>query len=415
MPAGSQGPIERAERTGRVNRRTALGAAVALAACAIVVTSLPTSADVAAAEGAGNDIADRPAAGAEPQAQNPPYRFRRLPPRIPGAIHVAAPPGSRGVIYVVQRNGRIRVYSRGRLQRQAFLDLRRRVSTDGERGMFSVAFHPSFASNRLLYVCYTDRSGAVLVVEHRSAGARVAGDSERLLVRIPHADSSYHNGGQLAFGPDGRLYVSVGDGGYISEPPRLLPDPHGNAQNLRVLLGKIFALDVSQPSPTPEIVAYGLRNPWRFAVDPGQNALVIGDVGWRSTEEIDYLRLGTGRPVNFGWSVYEGRRPRPQAGPLDSSGELAWPLRTYATNVKGNCSVVGGLVYRGSIRALRGRYVFGDYCSGRIWSVRLNGGRPTSFRREPLTVHGLASFGQDARGELHAVSVDFGRVYRLAR
>src|SRR5829696_2958123 len=264
MPAGSQGPIEPAERTGRVNRRTALGAAVALAACAIVVTSLPTSADVAAAEGAGNDIADRPAAGAEPQAQNPPYRFRRLPPRIPGAIHVAAPPGSRGVIYVVQRNGRIRVYSRGRLQRQAFLDLRRRVSTDGERGMFSVAFHPSFASNRLLYVCYTDRSGAVLVVEHRSAGARVAGDSERLLVRIPHADSSYHNGGQLAFGPDGRLYVSVGDGGYISEPPRLLPDPHGNAQNLRVLLGKIFALDVSQPSPTPEIVAYGLRNPWRF-------------------------------------------------------------------------------------------------------------------------------------------------------
>jgi hypothetical protein len=119
--------------------------------------------------------------------------------------------------------------------------------------------------------------------------------------------------------------------------------------------------------------------------------------------------------VNFGWSVYEGRRPRPQAGPLDPSGELVWPLRTYATNVKGNCSVVGGLVYRGSIRALRGRYVFGDYCSGRIWSIRLNDGRATSFRREPLTVRGLASFGEDARGELYAVSVNLGRVYRLAR
>jgi glucose/arabinose dehydrogenase len=357
----------------------------------------------------------RPADAARHDARRPAYRMRRLPIRVAAPTHVAAPRPSTGRLYIVQRAGRIRIYSRGRLQATPFLDLRRQVSTAGEQGMFAVAFHPNFAGNGLFYVCYTDRAGAVIVAEYRSGGARAVPESARTLVRVRHDDGPLHNGGQIAFGPDGRLYVGIGDGGYTRDGPRLLPDPHQNAQNLNVLLGKIFALDVSAAAPRPEIVAYGLRNPWRFSVVPGENALIVGDVGWTFNEEIDYLPLGTGRLVNFGWSVYEGRRPRGQAGPLNRAGELRWPVRTYDTNINGNCSITGGFVYRGSVRALQGRYLFGDYCSGRIWSIRLSGGRASGFRREPLTVPRLASFGEDARGELYAVSLERGRVYQLVR
>ena len=349
------------------------------------------------------------------EAKRPSYRMRMLPIRLAAPTHLAAPRSSPTRTYVVQRAGRIRALVRGRLQPAPFLDISRQVSTAGEQGMLSVAFHPDFATNSLFYVCYTDRAGAVVVAEYRSAGGRAVVDSARVLVRIPHRDSPYHNGGQLLFGPDRRLYVGVGDGGYTREDGRLLPDPHGNAQNTDVLLGKIFALDVSAPSARPEVVAYGLRNPWRFSLDPGRNAFVIGDVGWTFNEEIDYLRLGTGRLVNFGWSRYEGRHLRGQAGPLNPAGVLTGPIRTYPTNVNGNCAITGGFVYRGSVRALRGRYIYGDYCSGRIWSLRLNGGRPTGWRQEPLRVPRLASFGEDARGELYGVSIDNGRIHKLVR
>ena len=279
--------------------------------------------------------------------------------------------------------------------------------------MFSLAFHPRFPTNSLFYVCYTDHSGAVVVAEYRSSGGRAIPDSARVLVRVPHQDSPFHNGGQIAFARDGRLYVGIGDGGYIR--PDFTPDPHGNAQDLNVLLGKIFSLDVSVQNPTPRLVAYGLRNPWRFSLHPRANAFVVADVGWNQVEEIDYLRLDRARLVNFGWSVYEGRGPSGARSSLNRTGELTGPIRTYETSVNGNCSITGGYVYRGSVRSLRGRYFFGDYCSGRIWSVRISNGRASGFRREPITVPGLASFGEDARGELYAVSINRGRVYRLVR
>jgi glucose/arabinose dehydrogenase/alpha-beta hydrolase superfamily lysophospholipase len=348
-------------------------------------------------------------------AARPAYRLTRLPARFAGPIHVAAPRPANGRLYVVQRAGLVRVVAGRRVEATPFLDLRRQVSLAGERGLFSLAFHPRYAETRRIYVCYTDRAGAVVVAEYRTDGTRALPDTARVLVRIPHADSPYHNGGQVAFGPDGRLYVGVGDGGYAGAPPR--PDPDGNAQNLDVLLGKIFALDVDAERPEPRTVAYGLRNPWRFSVDPGRNALIVGDVGWTDQEEIDYLPLDTGRLVNFGWSVYEGRRRRPRggAGPLNNTGVLTWPVHTYLTNLRGDCSIVGGYVYRGSVTALRGRYVFGDYCSGRIWSIRVRPGGASGLRREPVRVPRLVSFGEDARGELYAVSLDRGRVYRFAR
>ena len=350
-------------------------------------------------------------ASAPRPARRPPYRLQRLPVRIASPVYVAAPPGSRGRIYVVQRAGIIRIVSGGRIRQPAFLDIRRQVGGAGEQGMFSLAFHPRFATNGLVYVCYTDLSGAVVIAEYRSSGDRAAVESARVLVRVPHDDSPYHNGGQIAFGPDGRLYVGIGDGGYLG--PDFVPNPHQNAQSLNVLLGKIFALDVSVPSPQPQLVAYGLRNPWRFSRVPRANALVIADVGWNSAEEVNYLRLGRSRLVNFGWSVYEGRSPSGAAGSLNRTGELTWPIHTYETSVDGNCSITGGFVYRGSVRALRGRYVFGDYCSGRIWSLRIANGRARGVRRERLTVPGLASFGEDARGELYAVSIGLDRLFRL--
>jgi hypothetical protein len=162
-------------------------------------------------------------------------------------------------------------------------------------------------------------------------------------------------------------------------------------------------------------VAYGLRNPWRFSPVPGRNAFIVADVGWTDREELNYLSLGSGRPVNFGWSVYEGRRRRGGTGPLNPTGELTFPIHTYLTNLRGNCSIIGGYVYRGSIRGLRGRYVFGDYCSGRIWSIRVSPGGTRGRRQEPFIVLRLGSFGEDARGELYAVSVDRGRMFRFAR
>jgi glucose/arabinose dehydrogenase len=380
----------------RSRARLALAAAAALAACSVHAPGLSGS---------------HAAHAAKPQ--RPAYRLRTLPIRLAAPVYVTAPRASGSRIYVVQRAGLVRAVFRGRVQGPPFLDIRSEVSTEGERGLFSLAFHPAFSSNGLFYVCYTDRAGAVVVAEYRSSGSRVAADSARVLVRVPHPDSPYHNGGQIAFARDGRLYVGVGDGGYIG--PDFTPDPHGNAQNLKALLGKIFSLDVSGPSPQPRLVAYGLRNPWRFSLHLRANAFVVADVGWNQLEEIDYLRLNRPRLVNFGWSVYEGRGPSGARSSLDRTGELTWPIRTYQTSVDRNCSITGGYVYRGSVRSLRGRYFFGDYCSGRIWSIRIVDGRARDYRREPITIPGLASFGEDARGELYAISIDRSRVYQLVR
>lgn len=231
----------------------------------------------------------------------------------------------------------------------------------------------------------------------------------RTLVTVPHEASPYHNGGQLAFGLDGALYASVGDGGYAGPNA---PDPNGNSQNTEVLLGKLFRLRV-EGEPSPELVAYGLRNAWRFSFGPG-GQLIIGDVGYKSFEEIDIVPAGTTELLNFGWSPYEGRSSRRTDVELNPAGRLVWPAHTYPTNVRGNCSVTGAYVYSGSIPRLRNRYVFGDFCSGRIWSGRLARDRVVDVRVEPVRVPQLASFGVGAARELYAVSLR-GSVYRFTR
>jgi glucose/arabinose dehydrogenase len=224
-----------------------------------------------------------------------------------------------------------------------------------------------------------------------------------VLLRIdqPYAN---HNGGQLVFGPNGLLYIGMGDGGAGG-------DPENRAQNLGSLLGKLLTLNVDVRGARPRIAALGLRNPWRVAFDRAKGDMYIGDVGQNAWEEVDYRsRVKLARLANYGWDVYEGRASF-ESKPL-GAGELVRPVFVYR-NGGGNCSVTGGFVYRGAaVPSARGRYFFGDYCGGIVWSLKIVGGKATQVRREPFTVDGLSSFGEDARGELYLVAHG-GTIYRL--
>ncbi len=317
-------------------------------------------------------------------------------------VHVTAPIGSRAVLYVSEQAGRVVVLERGRKRPRPFLDIRRRVGIGGEQGLFALAFSPDYARDRRVYVHYTDRSGDSRVVEYRVGGAVADPRSARELLRV---DQPYenHKGGQLAFGPDGRLYLGLGDGGSAF-------DPLNRSQDAASPLGKLLRLDPRRPGARWEIVGYGLRNPWRFAFDRKGGDLYIGDVGQDREEEIDIVRGTDGPPRNFGWPAREGS-VRHDGRKLEGPGRLVEPAVTYGR--ERGCSVTGGFVYRGrSIPGLRGRYVYGDFCSGRLWSFRWDGRQVRDHRVEQATVPHLASFGEDGAGELYAVAVT-GRVYRL--
>ncbi len=308
-------------------------------------------------------------------------------------------------LYVVEQPGVIRVLVSGKLQPRPFLDIRSRVTSGGEQGLLSVAFHPRFAKNRLFYVDYTDVNGDTRVVQFRANKAGTAGivstARQLLFVRQPYPN---HNGGQLAFGPDGLLYIGMGDGGSGG-------DPGNRAQNLSVLLGKLLKINATKRGARPQIAAFGLRNPWRFSFDRANGDLYIGDVGQDSWEEVDYVARGDNGLKNFGWNVYEGRS-RYSDNPLNPAGTLTGPVYVYSHSL--GCSVTGGFVYRGkAVPSARGRYFFGDYCEGRMWSFRISGGKATDVRRESQRLPEISSFGEDARGELYAVTLD-GKLYRLA-
>ena len=315
-------------------------------------------------------------------------------------LYVTTPPSEPNRLYIVEQAGVIRVIAGGKLLPRPFLDIRGRVRDDDLLGLFSVAFHPRYASNHRFYVDYSGRNGNVYVVELRSRGGVGLPSSSRVILRYhTSADPTSHDGGQLAFGPDGRLYVGTGDGLDRAAP-----------QDPASLLGKVLRLDVDDPAAPPGVYAYGLRNPWRFSFDRSTGDLYIGDVGASRWEEID-RRPRRAEAANFGWSAYEGRQ-RVADMPLGPDPPRP-PLLLYPHPKRGCSAVIGGYVYRGlRVPALRGRYLYGDLCSGRIWSVRLSDGRATAWRREPLGVPQLASFGEDAGGEVYAVSLT-GTVYRI--
>ena len=330
----------------------------------------------------------------------------RLVPVVSGLhapLYVTAPGSEPNRLYVVEQAGVIRVIAGGKLLRRPFLDIRSRVRSDGNLGLFSVAFHPHYASNHRFYIDYSGRNGNVYVVELSARGGIGLPSSARVILRFhTSAAPDSHDGGQLAFGNDGRLNVGTGDG----LDPAAPQDPES-------LLGKVLRIDVDDPAAAPEVYAYGLRNPWRFSFDRATGDLYIGDVGDRRWEEIDRRPQGAVSPANFGWSAYEGLE-HVRDTPLGPDAPTP-PIAFYRHRKGGCTAVVGGYVYRG--RALpgeRGRYFYGDLCSGQIWSVRVSGGKATAWRREPIVVPQLlASFGEDAAGELYAVSLAGGTVYRI--
>jgi glucose/arabinose dehydrogenase len=313
-------------------------------------------------------------------------------------IYVTSAPGEPANLYVVEQAGRILVLAGG--QRRVFLDIRDRIRSGGEQGLLSVAFPPDYATSHRLYVDYTDTNGDTRVVEFRSDGktANPATARQLLFVKQPFSN---HNGGQLQFGPDRLLYVGMGDGGSGG-------DPGNRAQNLAVPLGKLLRINPTKAGARWFTAGYGLRNPWRFSFDRQTGDLWIGDVGQGAWEEIDRrTRAQVPRRWNYGWSVLEGRHAFKTAD-LNRNAPLVAPVAEYPHS-NGGCSVTGGYVYRGSaVPAARGRYFYGDYCNGAVWS--LSG---TRVRTEPFTVRSLASFGEDSAGELYLVSLD-GTIYKLA-
>jgi len=342
--------------------------------------------------------------------------------RFASPVYVTSPPGDRRRVFVVEQAGRIVVVRGGRRLARPFLDIRSLVTAGGEQGLLSVAFAPDYERSRRFYVYYTDREEQQRIVEYRAASPdRADGGSARLVLRMADRESN-HNGGLLLFGPDRLLYVGTGDGGGAGDRH----GPRGNAQDLGSLLGKILRIDprrsgarayrvprsnpfVGRAGARGEIYAYGLRNPWRFSFDRRTGDLTIGDVGQNEIEEINFMRRGRARGANFGWRPFEGRS-RFRAGER-APGHV--PPVIEQRHSAGNCSITGGVVVRDrALAGLYGRYVFGDFCKGRILSARLARPRARDLRRTPLRVSSLSSFGEDARGRVYALSLE-GPVFRL--
>lgn len=322
-------------------------------------------------------------------------------------------------LFVVEQRGVVKVIRDGRVRSTPFLDIRDLVRSPedgggGEQGLLSLAFDPNYGTNRRFFVYFTNVDGDIRVVSFRvgSAFGRADRSTFRRWVSIAHPPATNHNGGQVAFGPDGYLYFATGDGGGGC-------DPGDVAQDRSSPLGKLFRLNVGVTGATRAQVGYGLRNPWRFSFDPATHDLYIGDVGQNTWEEINRTPSGATGVENYGWNEYEG----PDRIACDSGDGLnLWPgtyqkrpIHWYSHSV--GCSVTGGYVYRGqAVAEARGRYFFGDYCSGDVWSFVIRNGVKAGFGRHPnLTVPGnLSSFGVGPRGSLYFVSHSGGRVYRLA-
>lgn len=322
-------------------------------------------------------------------------------------------------LFVVEQVGRIRVLQPGATVPTTFLDISTRLLSGGERGLLGLAFHPQYAANGRFFVFYTrSGDGALTIAEYRaSADPNVAGTAETVLLTIPHPGQSNHNGGMLAFGPDGFLYIGTGDGGSGNDPPN-------NAQNIEVLLGKILRIDVdhpdtvagtpySSPADNPfvgragrdEIFSLGWRNPWRFSFDRLTGQGWVADVGQSAREEVNSPLVKGG---NHGWRVYEGTQCTGLDPVLCVPANYLAPVFEYA-HASGRCSITGGYVYRGSQGALPpGTYVFADYCTGEIFTW--NGATQTLLLDTALNVSG---FGEDEAGEIYVVGLG-GTVSRLA-
>ena len=340
---------------------------------------------------------------------------------------VAQPKGDTSRLFVVEHAGKVILLKNGKPLSTPFLDISNRVSCCGERGLLGLAFAPDYQSSGLFYVDYTDTNGDTRVAEYRRSArnANVADPASARIVLAQTQPQPNHNGGNIVFGPDQMLYIGLGDGGSGNDPH----GPIGNGQNLDTLLGKILRINpaksgsdaytvpsdnpfVGQAGARPEVWAWGLRNPWRFSFDRKTGGLAIGDVGQDQIEEVDWspspLR---GRGANFGWRPFEGTRSN---FPAETAVGAVPPVIQYSHGADG-CSVTGGFVIRDPrLSALDGRYLYGDFCSGKLWTANLRPGRLAATVRGalPIKVPLLASFGEGSDGRIYVVSLG-GRVSRL--
>jgi glucose/arabinose dehydrogenase len=338
-------------------------------------------------------------------------------------VDLQVPAGDRARLFVVEQRGRIRIVRNGSLVAQPFLDIAARIASGGERGLLGLAFHPRYSENGRFFVNYTDLRGDTHISEFRAPVAADQADpgSERelLFVRQPFSN---HNGGGLAFGNDGFLYIGLGDGGSGG-------DPQGNGQSLSTPLGKILRIDVDGGNPFgvpsdnpfvatagafPAVWAFGLRNPWRISFDRATGDLLIGDVGQDNFEEVDVGLASRRGGENYGWNVTEGNHCfRPPAG--CSTTGLTPPLVEYSHGE--GCSVTGGYLYRGCrMPGYQGTYFYGDYCTSLVRSFRLDNGRAVDQRdwTSALSrgVDAISSFGVDADGEIYILD-HTGEVYKI--
>jgi len=316
-----------------------------------------------------------------------------------------------GRLFVIEKNGRIRIIQNGQLSPNPFLDITDRIKDSGnEQGLLGLAFHPSFSQNGYFYVNYTGQGGDTFISRFQASGDKADPNTELNLLHIKQPFPN-HNGGSLAFGPDGYLYAGLGDGGSAN-------DPLGNGQNTKTLLGKILRLDVNHgdsytiPADNPfgsEVWAYGLRNPWRISFDKLTGDLYIGDVGQDTWEEIDFLPAGSPGGNNFGWNYFEGSHPF--ASKPSVTDHFTYPIAQY--NHDKGCSIIGGYVYRGSMTEWNGTYLYGDYCTGKVWGV-IRSGEKWQNKLLFQTNFPITSFGQDANGEIYLLTDD-GEIYQLVR
>jgi glucose/arabinose dehydrogenase len=373
--------------------------------------------------GCGNDErvanAASPPASAASVAALSTLQLEKVAEGLTNPVYITSPAGDPR-LFVVEQAGRIRILRNGRLVPTPFLDIRSSVRSGGEQGMLSMAFHPDYRTNGFFYVNYTDRNGDTHVERFKvTSNADVADPSSAKLILKVDQPYANHNGGLVMFGPDGMLYIGMGDGGSGG-------DPHGNGQNPRALLGKLLRVNVSRAEPytipvgnpyangsggAPEVWATGMRNPWRFSFDRTAGLLFTGDVGQDRSEEIDVAPANRAG-LNYGWNIMEGARCY-RSPSCDRDG-LVMPALTY-DHGDGVCSVIGGYVYRGHrVPQIAGNYFYSDYCTGWIKSFRYDNGRAVDQKSWNVPHLGnVVSFGEDSSGELYIVGEN-GTIWRVA-
>ena len=320
-------------------------------------------------------------------------------------------------MFILEQAGRILIFKDGQPASNPFLDIREKVGSVGsEQGLLGLAFHPGFKDNPYFYINYTDTDGNTVIARYEANGDEADAGSEKVLIHLDQPFAN-HNGGVLAFGPDGHLYAGLGDGGSGGDPFR-------NGQNTSVLLGKILRIDVDHGDPYAippdnpfgnEVWEYGLRNPWRISFDKANHDLYIADVGQNAWEEMDYVANDQGG-LNFGWNCREATHAYSLANP-PANLQLVDPVAEYG-HESNRCSITGGYVYRGSMPEWQGIYLYGDYCSGEIWGMihSNDAASTTGWTSQMLFQTGanITTFGQDPSGEIYFADRG-GAIYKLQK